>query len=723
MQLKELLGYFEKVRKIGTAAGCKETYEALCPSHRDKKASLHISETQDGKILLHCKAGCNTGDVLADVGLTMADLGEKPTLSWQKNLEDYIKKPMIDYYHYEDEEGRYLFTKLRFQESDGEKAIRYGQLNKQKDFMKLGKGCRAGSLYNLPALLEAIRRGFPVYIVEGEKDVETMKRLGLTATTAGGTSDWKKDYAKYFIGARVVILPDNDKPGQDLAGKIEKDLRDYAHSIKMVTVSKQEHGDVTDYLQGEGSKEELLDLIQREAATLAPWVYLTGKEGKERQNINIGILSECICKNNNLFVARNPGTESDLIYWYKKGAYRMLSRTELIGKVRPYVPSSLTTPNLLKNVADNITYFCQVKDFTDLNMDERYINVKNGLYDIQTGTLVPHTPELISTIQLDCCYPEKRDIPHRWVEFIQSLCLGLDEEGNIDTEMFNLIQEWAGLLLSNIPGYRVKKCMMLYSALGDTGKSVFLSTMSYILGQKNVANVSFQKMDSSRWATGNIYGKRGVMVGDQSSEDIQDSSVFKQLTGGDIVSAELKGKQCFSYRFTGCIVAACNNLPAFRDDKGGHMFERLSLIHCRNTIPKEKQDKSLADKLRKEADQIFLWALDGLHRLIEKSYRFTECKSSVALMKEYRSKVDSLYRFIQDNCLITEDKMDRIPKTQLEQEYEQYCTANGFTPIGKRSLPARFAGLGFPLVPYKGYQYYRQLKWKEFRNWSENAKF
>ena len=68
-------------------------------------------------------------------------------------------------------------------------------------------------MYRLPELVKAVKDGYPVYIVEGEKDVETLRELGYTATTAGSANDWKKEYAAYFTGARVVILPDNDKPG------------------------------------------------------------------------------------------------------------------------------------------------------------------------------------------------------------------------------------------------------------------------------------------------------------------------------------------------------------------------------------------------------------------------------------------------------------------------------------------------------------------------------
>ena len=90
------------------------------------------------------------------------------------------------------------------------KEIRYVTIDYNKDTYNYCKTKDNVTLYRLPELLKAISEGWPVYIVEGEKDVETLRNLGYTATTAGGVNDWRREYAAYFTGAQVVILPDND---------------------------------------------------------------------------------------------------------------------------------------------------------------------------------------------------------------------------------------------------------------------------------------------------------------------------------------------------------------------------------------------------------------------------------------------------------------------------------------------------------------------------------
>lgn len=261
MRLNEILNLFDVDRKIS-----ETSYQVKCPVHGDQKASLTISE-KDGRILMYCHAGCETEDILQEVGLTTRDLIVKSSAEedfknlpkWQRGLE-----AMYDYF---DDAGNYAYSKLRY---EGKK-IFYGFVEDgQCDYKGVTKD---RYLYNSRELKKAIDEQTPVYIVEGEKDVETMKRLKLIATTAGGTSDWRKRYASVFKGAWVTILPDNDEPGQKLADQIVKDIKDLCYCYRVVTVSNQEKGDVTDYIMAGHSREDLLKLIDSE-----PWITKGKKE-------------------------------------------------------------------------------------------------------------------------------------------------------------------------------------------------------------------------------------------------------------------------------------------------------------------------------------------------------------------------------------------------------------------------------------------------------------
>lgn len=674
-------------------------YICRCPAHFDKKSSLSISYDQStDKIALHCHAGCATADILAEVGKTWADImptkedePTKPLKRWQINLEAE--------YRYTDADGNYLYSKLRYEG----KNIKYARIV-DGEKVASGKGDTPGELYNLFGLKRAIEQGYTIYYVEGEKDVGTMKGLGLTAVTAGGTSDWKKSFAKHFIGAHhVVIVADNDAPGQDLARRVTADLRSTVFDITVITPSSLKHGDVTDWIEDEdGTREKLFDLVAETKPVTASWVSDKGK-------INPSLLADAILSQQHVVVARNPGTRADQVLWYRNGVYHVCSETEVQSEVDRYLPPYISNPSTLRQTSQMITVRAKAYDYDAINADERYINVKNGLITIPEFQLIPHTPSLLSTVQLSCEYDPSAKAPV-WEQFKFDYCK--DEDGILDEEMLKLDRMKAGIILSSIYGYRLKGAFVQYSIEGNTGKSVDCDMLTYLLGQDNTANVSFQDMSNNRWATGRCWGKRLVVVGDQGKESIKDSSTFKELTGGDSVSAELKGLQHFMYKFRGVILVSCNHLPVFEDDKGDHMSERLNFIHSRNVIAEEDRDIYLRDKLEAEASGILNWALEGLKDFIRNGNKLCKCTSSEELMSEYRCRYDTFYSFIHDCCDVTKDKASYIRKTDLESEYERYCNVNDLTPIYKKNIKDRAASHGIILKTLHGTPVYRGIRFK-----------
>lgn len=674
-------------------------YICRCPAHFDKKSSLSISYNQiEDKIALHCHAGCATADILTEVGKTWADImptkedaPAKPLKRWQINLEAE--------YRYTDADGNYLYSKLRYEG----KNIKYARII-DGEKVSSGKGDIPGELYNLFGLKRAIEQGRTIYYVEGEKDVGTMKGLGLTAVTAGGTGDWKKSFAKHFIGAHdVVIVSDNDAPGQDLARRVTADLRGTVFSITVVTPSSLKHGDVTDWIEDEdGSREKLFGLVDDAKPINASWVTDKGK-------INPSLLADAILSQQHVVVARNPGTKADQVLWYRNGVYHVCSETEVQSEVDRYLPPYISNPSTLRQTSQMITVRAMAVEYDRINADERYINVKNGLITIPEFQLIPHTPSLLSTVQLSCEYDPSAKAPV-WDKFKCDYCK--DEDGILDEEMLRLDRMKAGIILSSIYGYRLKGAFVQYSVEGNTGKSVDCEILTYLLGQENTANVSFQDMSSDRWATGRCWGKRLVVVGDQGKDSIKDSSTFKELTGGDSVSAELKGLQHFMYKFRGVILVSCNHLPVFEDDKGDHMSERLNFIHSRNVIAEEDRDIYLRDKLEKEASGILNWALDGLRDFIHNGNRLCSCGSSSALMDEYRKRYDTFYAFVSTCCEVTKSKSEYVRKAEFEDEYEQYCIANDLTAISKRNIKDRAASQGIVLKYLHGTPVYRGIRFK-----------
>ena len=127
--------------------------------------------------------------------------------------------------------------------------------------------------YRLSELIAAQTES-PVFVPEGEKDVDQLVALGLTATcNPEGAGKWRSDYNAHFEGRDVFVLPDNDDPGLRHAIQVAESLGTVASSVRIVPLPDlPDGGDVSDWLEAGGTREELLEL-----AVGAPEYRPTGK--------------------------------------------------------------------------------------------------------------------------------------------------------------------------------------------------------------------------------------------------------------------------------------------------------------------------------------------------------------------------------------------------------------------------------------------------------------
>jgi hypothetical protein len=143
-------------------------------------------------------------------------------------------------------------------------------------------------LYNLPEVIEAVNAGEIIFIPEGEEDSNTLRRLGLVATTnSEGAGKWPDHLAEDLQGARVVILPDNDAQGRGHATKVIRSVFPVAAWLKRLELpGLTEKGDVSDWLKAGHTKEELLALVEQAPVMTAEEVSALAaeEEGEDPEN-------------------------------------------------------------------------------------------------------------------------------------------------------------------------------------------------------------------------------------------------------------------------------------------------------------------------------------------------------------------------------------------------------------------------------------------------------
>ena len=165
-------------------------------------------------------------------------------------------------YIYRDEKGNPLYRQNRYY-IDGQKCF-YGERFVEGQWIKGLEDVRR-VLYKLPEIIDGIKKAEKIYFVEGEKDVETLIKKGKLATTiAGGANQkWQDSFTYTLKSADVIIIPDNDKAGQEFTMRVADSLAGNANTVKLLDLKKKwpdlkEKGDITDVFEMVGNDEDVL---------------------------------------------------------------------------------------------------------------------------------------------------------------------------------------------------------------------------------------------------------------------------------------------------------------------------------------------------------------------------------------------------------------------------------------------------------------------------------
>ncbi len=221
----------------------RNRYECLCPCHDDKTPSLIIYVNKDW-VNIECMAHCPEEAVLHALGLRKRDLyiGNQPYK--QSDKKTVVKETV---YPYRNSDGTLLYSKKRLDYEDGTKSFLF--------VLPDGTYGLKGT-HHIPFNLPEVSKADTIYFVEGEKCAEAVNKQGFTATTldSGSNSKFTETDGKYFMGKKVIIIPDNDKPGMEYAKKV-KAVIPWA-VIKLLPDLPQK-GDIYDWLQAGHSMSEI----------------------------------------------------------------------------------------------------------------------------------------------------------------------------------------------------------------------------------------------------------------------------------------------------------------------------------------------------------------------------------------------------------------------------------------------------------------------------------
>lgn len=254
MTALELSRYIKKAKRMSSGwwSGC-------CPAHADKNPGLNWCDGDSGNVIIKCHAGCSREAILAALGID----NTTPRASLPKD------NGMI--YQYYTAAGNYISEKVK-NNDPGSKSRYVWRTKDGRGGYTMGRLKDQTYLYGLPELA-GLQKDDTVYIAEGEKDVETLRRHGLVAVSGAdgaGHGKFPKEVVPFFKDLNVVIFQDNDKVGKDYALEEARAIAPVTESIKIIELQDiwpeiYEHADISDYLVhfGDAAFEQVIALIER----------------------------------------------------------------------------------------------------------------------------------------------------------------------------------------------------------------------------------------------------------------------------------------------------------------------------------------------------------------------------------------------------------------------------------------------------------------------------
>ena len=300
------------------------------------------------------------------------------------------------------------------------------------------------------------------------------------------------------------------------------------------------------------------------------------------------------------------------------------------------------------------------------------VNVLNGILELGGRRLYPHTPEFLSPVQLPIAYDAGAQCPE-WEKFVKRTFPG---------DARDLAFEVAADLMT--PDRSIQKALLLIGE-GDNGKSVYLRAIGAFVGSTNAAGVSIHKLESDRFAASRLIGKLANICPDLPSGHLEQTSVFKAITGGDPLNAEYKYRESFEFVPYARLLFSANSAPRAGD--ASHAFFRRWLVVPfeaafteEEKLPREVLDARLSDP--KELSGVLNKALDARERIGSKG--FTESRSMKEAAEEFHQMTDPVTVWLDNNTV--EGAEAYVSKDALAREFNSFCQKTGKPGMNKNAF-------------------------------------
>ncbi len=327
--------------------------------------------------------------------------------------------------------------------------------------------------------------------------------------------------------------------------------------------------------------------------------------------------------------------------------------------------------NLSKKVRQLIDVLKMECYSEELSVQTDRIHLKNGTYFLD-GTFTENKEFCINRLPVK--YSKNSPPPTVWLKFVEDL---------LEAEDILTLQEFIGYCL--IPTNKAQKLLLIIGKGGE-GKSRVGLTLRNILGD-NMNISSIQKIEHNRFARADLEHRLLMVDDDMKMEALKDTNYIKSIvTLEDKMDLERKGQQSVQgVLYVRFICFGNGSLNALHDRSYG--FYRRQLILTTKDRPADREDDPyLIDKLRLEAEGILLWALEGLHRLINNNYKFTISKRTANNLKTAMKSSNNIIAFMESEGYIRLEQKTMATSKDLYIAYQKWCDDNTEKPVAAKTF-------------------------------------
>ena len=309
----------------------------------------------------------------------------------------------------------------------------------------------------------------------------------------------------------------------------------------------------------------------------------------------------------------------------------------------------------------------------------QFINFRNGMLDLETLELLPHSQRYGSTVQLLVDWDPKADAPNfdAWLA------------GTVDPELHDVIKQVIGAAL--FPGSPFQVAVALIGP-GGNGKGTLERTIRKMLPKDVVSSVDLAELSTNRFAAADLYGATTNLCGDIQPFTIHNTAIFKKLTGEDVIRAERKFGQPFNFTSEAFLIFSGNAMPPSTDPSEG-WARRWHIIPMERPIS-GPFDSAIESRMQ-TADELNGIACIAVHALREalNARGFSEPHACWMAKEAYRRNCSSVHAFIEEALevgVFAPDAAAFESRSAVAAAYGRYC----FETEGKRETnPALYKAI------------------------------